>query len=139
MNKTQRFIIAIGTFLYATVGLAGTASDSPVVLNFELKTAQGSQTSARFSDNDIEQIGCGATVRILDDGSTLYFGFCQATDANGVDAACFTDNQALVGAINAVANFGFIRFSWNDNDECLSIRNSTQSNYLPNFYMKKSK
>lgn len=132
-------MLAATLLIHAGSGMAGVAGDAAVVVDLDNKSAQGAQSSARYSDNEVEVIGCGATVTDLGDGEVLSFGFCQATDASGMDAFCATFSPALVGAINGIANYGFIRFSWNDNEECVSIRNSTQSIYLPELSTGKSK
>jgi hypothetical protein len=139
MKMTQMLMLAVITLFYASAGLAGNSIDGPVQVNLDEKFAQGVQTTARFSNNDVEAIGCGA--RVTDDGvnSVAYFGFCQATDANGVNVVCATFSPDLVDAINSVANYGFLLFTWNDNNECLSVRNSTQSVYIPDFKKEKQK
>ena len=138
MKKIQMMVAAIALF-HAGAGLAGNADIVPVLIDLETNSAQGAQSSARYSDSDVENIGCGATVTDSGNGNVLYFGFCQATDANGESAFCATFSPDLVGAINAIANYGFIRFTWNDAEECVSIRNSTQSIYLPELNSEKSK
>ena len=137
--KKIPMILAAVTLFHAGSGLAGSSYVSPVLIDLDTNSAQGAQSSARYSDNDIEAIGCGATVSDSGDGNVLRFGFCQATDANGESALCATFNPDLVGAINAIANYGFIRFTWNDAEECVTIRNSTQSSYLPENDTGKSK
>ena len=139
MKKRNVTVIAAIAVLYAVQGMAGATTEAPVTIDLELRSAQGAQTSARFADNEIELIGCGA--RVTSDGinPVLNFGFCQATDANGVNTVCFTQDPELVDAINSIANYGFISFAWNENDECISVRNSTQSIYIPDFKQAKSK
>lgn len=139
VNTTLKIAATATTLLYAGAGLAGDSADTTVQIATELRGAQGSQASARFADNEVEAIGCGATVSKAADGSINYFGFCQATDAEGVSAFCATFNPELVGAINAIANYGFIQFTWNEDDECISVRNSTQSVYIPDFRSDKAK
>ena len=138
MKKIQFFVIAVFTLLYGSQGMAGSSIDSPVLIDLDNKNAQGAQSSARFADNDVEVIGCGTTIR--DDGVNppFSFGFCQATDANGVSVLCVTLSAELSTAINGIANYGFISFQWNDDQECVSVRNSTQSIYIPDFRSDKS-
>ena len=137
--KKIPMILAAVSLLHAGSGMAGATEAAPVFVDLENKTAQGAQSTARYSDNEVEVIGCGATVTDLGGGEVFTFGFCQATDASGVKALCTTLSPALVGAINGVANYGFISFTWNDNEECVRIRNSTQSIYLPELSTGKSK
>jgi hypothetical protein len=137
MRKAAISITPFSALFGASLALAGATADVPVEIDFELKAAQGVQTSARFSDNDVEAIGCGARVTDLGDGETFSFGFCQATAASGETIVCTTFSPELVDAINSIANYGFISFSWSDEDECVSVRNSTQSVYIPEFKTKK--
>lgn len=87
--------------------------------------------TARFSDNDVEFIGCG--IRTFDDGAggTFTFGFCQATDSAGVNGFCQSTNTDLLLAMAATADFSFITFGWDAVGDCTRIGFSTQSFYLP--------
>lgn len=138
MKKIPVLVTTLITLCYANAGSAGNSDEVPVTIDKEFRYAQGSQSSARFADNDLEAIGCGATVQDTEEG-VLSFGFCQAVDATGDVALCTTFSPELIGAINAISNYGFIRFNWNEQDECVSIRNSTQSIYIPDFRSEKSK
>jgi len=138
MKKIPVLVTTLLTLCYSSAGSAGESAEAPVIIDNEFRSASGSQASARFADNDLEAIGCGATVRDAEEG-VLSFGFCQATDANGDEAFCATFSPELIGAINAISNYGFIRFTWNEQDECVSVRNSTQSIYIPDFRSEKSK
>ena len=139
MKKTNVLAVAAIAALYAVQGMAGDFAEVPVVVNLEERTAQGAQTSARFANNDVENIGCSATVRSDGVNPVFKYGFCQATDAEGVYAFCYTYDPELVDANNSIANYGFISFTWNENDECVSVKNSTQSRYIPDFAQAKSK
>ena len=88
-------------------------------------------STARFSKNKVEYIGCG--VRRFDDGlgGTIIFGFCQASTADGVLGFCQTESPFLIASIGDQDDFSFITFSWNAAGECRSIGNSTQSFYIP--------
>ena len=139
MKKKKIFVIAAITALYAAQGMAGATNEAPVIVDLDQQSAQGAQTSARFADNEIALIGCGATVSSDGINPAFKFGFCQATDADGVEVTCFTQDPELVDAISSIANYGFISFDWNENDECVTVRNSTQSFYIPDFKLAKSK
>ena len=139
MKEIQRLSVALVTLFYAGVGIAGSSVDGPVQIDTELRSAQGVQTTARFSDNEVEAIGCGARVTDAGDGNIVSFGFCQATNADNMSVFCATFSPELIDAINGIANYGFISFTWNEQEECTSVRNSTQSIYIPDFRDKKSK
>jgi len=115
----------------------------PAVVDVDLDNnfVGGDMVSARYADNETEFIGCG--VRNFDDGLGGIFetGFCQAEDAEGDRAACFTSSPHLLDAIKAISDFSYITYSYNVNVdvdgnesfECTRIGNSTQSFYLPEF------
>jgi hypothetical protein len=88
-------------------------------------------STARFSKNNVEYIGCG--VRRVEDGvgGVFLFGFCQASTADAVLGFCDTENPALIASIGDQDDFSFITFSWNAAGQCRSIGNSTQSFYIP--------
>jgi len=94
--------------------------------------AQGNMVAARYSDNDVEEIGWG--IRISAVGTS--FGFCQATTADGENVVCLTTDPVLIDAIDFVDDYSFILYEWTEdltlgNFTCTSIGVSTQSYYLP--------
>jgi len=120
--------------LASSAALAGLVTDQPVTVTLNgdgSGNAAGSMTTARFSKNNVEFIGCG--VRRIDDGAggVILFAFCQAADAANVQGFCSTDNPNLIASIGDQDDFSFITFSWNAAGECRSIGNSTQSFYIP--------
>ena len=129
--KIRIALASIAIALSSSLAYGGAVQPAPVSVDEANMTAIGGMVSARFSDNDVEFIGCG--VRYFDDGLGGVFGFafCQATDSAGVAGFCSTTNLALMEAIHAIADFSFITFSWNAVGECTRIGNSTQSFYLP--------
>ena len=136
--KIKSLIIATAVFIVSNGALAGFTQPAPVTIDFGARVASGDMATARFSDNPDELIGCG-TRRVGTGPSAFSFAFCQARIAPGVDelAFCNTDDEGLINAINAFADFSFVTFSWNEDGECTRIGNSTQSFYLPNFKLKK--
>ena len=116
------------------IAAAGSIVDLPVEVTLNVDgsgSAFGNMTSARFSDNDVEFIGCGT--RIIDaDGAGLFeFGFCQAANAADDQAFCSTENPELVKALRSISDYAFVSFSFNDLGECTRIGLSTQSFYIP--------
>lgn len=125
-------MIMIGVLgLFATVAMAGLSQPAIVTIDTDLRLAQGDMGTARYSDNDVEVIGCG--IRRFDDGINppFTFGFCQATDAAGLRVMCSTFSDSLLSAMAAGNDYSFVTFSWNEADECTRIGYSTQSFYLP--------
>jgi hypothetical protein len=136
--KIKSIIIATAVFILSNSAFAGLTQPAPVDIDLVNRIASGDMVTARFSDNPDEFIGCGSR-RIGTGVGAISFAFCQARLAPGVDglAFCNTLDEELVKAINSIADFSFVTFSWNVDGECTRIGNSTQSFYLPNFKLKK--
>ena len=133
-TRMKQGLAAAVLALASSAALAGLALDQPVTVTLNADgsgNAAGSMTTARFSSNNVEYIGCG--VRRIDDGAggVILFAFCQAADAANVLGFCTTENPALIASIGDQDDFSFITFSWNAAGECRSIGNSTQSFYIP--------
>jgi len=140
--KTRFLLAAAVLTMIGGVAFAGAQNSVPVQIDFDLMTALGDQVTARTAMNDVELIGCGS--RTTDDGmgGMFAFGFCQATDSEANNILCFTFNDNLIDAIEALSAYSFISFNWQDDGaggfECTSVRSSTQSFYVPNFTTKGS-
>ena len=119
---------------FSALAIAGYTQPAPVTVTVNADgsgTANGDMVTARYSDNEIENIGCG--VRAIDDGAggVWNYGFCQVRDASGVQGFCATERSDLLDVMKATSDFSFIIFSWNAAGECTYIGFSTQSFYLP--------
>ena len=131
----RNLIAAVMLALTFTGAHAGSTSPVPVFVDLDGQVAFGDMVTARYSTNKLEFIGCGARSFDLGGGGLFVFGFCQAQDAEGNSANCFTENPDLIDQIKSISAYSFITFSW-DLDEggdmiCTGIGNSTQSFYLP--------
>jgi hypothetical protein len=129
--KIKHVMLAVGLALVANVASAGDTISVPVLVDTDNRVAQGDMVTARSSKNSVELIGCGAVVTDNGVNPPLVFGFCQATDAADVSRLCSTFSPSLVAQINAISSYSFIQFRWSENGECVSVRASTQSIYLP--------
>lgn len=133
MARSMALALAV-LVLGSSAAMAGLANEFPVDVTLNPDgsgTAAGSMTTARFSKNNVEYIGCG--LRRNDDGAggVFLFAFCQASTADEIVGFCETDNPALIASIGDQDDFSFIVFAWNAAGECRSIGNSTQSFYIP--------
>ena len=137
LMNTKNLLVLLVLSMFSISVFAGQVAPAPLTIEINEDGsgfAGGDMRTARNSTNDIENIGCGT--RIYDDGAggTWSWAFCQATDADGVFAQCFTQNAGLVAALDSVADSSYLTFSWvadgEDNYECTKIGTSTQSFYL---------
>jgi len=129
--RYRKILKTIALVLVSPLVFGGAAVDAPVEVDADVGIAFGNMTSARFSDNDVERIGCGVRYNSDGVGGVFAFGFCQAVDAAEVSLFCSTTNLELIEAIRSIADHSFITFGVDEDGECTRIGNSTQSIYLP--------
>ncbi len=134
MMTLNRKLLAAGlaAACASTAAMAGMVQPARVDVDLVNLTAGGDMLSARYAPNKNEFIGCG--VRKFDDGAggATAFGFCQAEDEKGERAFCNTDNEDLLDAIEASADYGYVSFSWDEKTQrCTRIGFSNQSFYVP--------
>lgn len=137
-----RICLSIFALLFAPLLPAGFTQPAPVEVTINQDgsgSASGDMVTARFADNDVELIGCGIRAFFLPDGTNYQTGFCQARDADEASGVCYTDNAVLLDALKAGADYSFITFEWDENEECTRIGFSTQSFYIPEHTDKKGK
>jgi len=131
MLKLKTTTAFLGTLFLTTAAFGGLTLPQVVTVDPVNMVASGDQVTARYSKNDVELIGCG--IRKISDGvgGFIHFAFCQATDAADVSIICFTQDPELVDTISSSADYGFITFSWDADDQCTRMGFSNQSFYLP--------
>ncbi len=132
--KKKTWLSAAALAVMSTLATAGYVQPAPVTVELNPDGsgfAGGDMVSARFAPDAVSVIGCGT--RTFDDGAggTFHSGFCQATDAAGVQGFCFTNRADMLEAMHATADYSYITFRWDVNGECVRIGTSTQSFYLP--------
>ncbi len=133
--KIRHLLSSAVLTLLAGAAYAGFVQSLPVVVDLDNQTAFGDQLGARTANDDVSLIGCGT--RNFDDGLgfSFRFGFCQATDTDGNNVICTTQNPNLIDEMRANSSYSFITFSWDDdgfgNLTCNRVGFSTQSFYLP--------
>ena len=135
MKYTRILFIGILAALSSAV-FAGLVQPAPVTITVSpddsSTSASGDMITARFSDNEVENIGCGVRV-IENEFGGFQFGFCQAIDSDETSVFCSTQNADLLEAMKAVSAYSFITFSFdNVSGECTRIGFSSQSLYIPN-------
>ena len=132
-SKIKQVAMAATLVFLSSWALAGLVQPAPIliILNPDLSgSAQGDMVTARFSDNDVEFIGCGIRT-ITGPGGVFQFGFCQATDADEQAVFCSTQNVDLLDAMKATADYSFLTFAFDADGACTRVGFSTQSIYLP--------
>jgi hypothetical protein len=131
--KMKQMISIVGLLLGSAAAMAGRVQPAPVEVTMNEDGsgyAWGDLVTARYSENDFEVIGCGVR-RFADGDDVTLLGFCQATSADNVRVACFTDDPRLIDSLASLNVYSYISFSWDADQACTSIGNSTNSFYLP--------
>jgi len=133
--KIEHLLSITVLVMLAGIAYGGLVQPAPVSVDLVNRTALGDQLTARTSAGNTEFIGCGT--RNFDDGTgnAFRFGFCQASDADGDEITCFTENDNLIDEMRANNDYAWITFSWQDDGfggaDCTRVGFSTQSFYLP--------
>ena len=141
-SKIEQIAMAATLVFLSSWALAGAVQPAPVVVILDPDgsgSAFGDMVTARFSDNDVEFIGCGIRAFDTGPGGVFQFGFCQATDADEQAVFCSTQNVDLLEAMKATADYSFLTFSFDADGACTRVGFSTQSFYLPDRIQKKAR
>ena len=134
----MKYLLSVLALVFSSsMVLAGLVQPAPVMIEFQADgsgIASGDMTTVRFSENDIDVMGCGIRTIDIGGGGIYEFGFCQATmddgSAEGLGAFCSTENSDLLDTMKASNYNSFVTFSWNKDEECTRIGYSTQSFYI---------
>lgn len=129
--KKLKLILTMAVFSLSSATWAGKVNNEFVKVDLKTRTAKGNLADARFSDNKNEFIGCGVHAKVYDDGSVGQQAFCQAKDEQEQHVVCYTEHPVLLEKINAINDYSYLRFGWNEEGDCNSIYISTQSFYIP--------
>jgi hypothetical protein len=140
--KKKHVALGAALALVSAIASAGLVQPAPVTVTLNADgsgLAGGDMVSARFAPDAITMIGCG--MRAVNDGAggTYEWGFCQATDAAGVQFTCFTEQPGLIHSMRATGDFSYLTFAWDANGECTRVGFSTQSFYIPDLFAKPKK
>ena len=129
MKSLAKFFVTVALLLPSMVH-SGRAIDSNVVIDLVERTAQGILTTARFSEDPEEFIGCGVRYTVTPTGLSS-FGACQANVSPDNFVFCVTTDPELVDKIAGLNHYSFVDFRWDENDECIFFGFSTQSFNIP--------
>jgi hypothetical protein len=128
-------VAAVGMLvLGASAALAGQVELEPVTVTREADfsgVASGAMGQARFSENNVEAIGCRINHFDNGMGGLSIFGFCHANTAQSVGVVCISQDPKLLEAIAAFNDYSFVIFTWDAQQTCRSIGSSTRSVYIP--------
>jgi len=129
----------VSAILFAATAQAGqgpTIGDVEVAdLGGGVTRVTGSLTGVRFTDDDVQQIGC----RIAGDRFATPFVFCFARDINENNHSCFSSDPALIEAAKSISPYSFVRFIFDETAECVFLGVSVRSHHIPDKATEKGK
>jgi hypothetical protein len=129
MNKFSKVTLA-GVLVASITGsaLAGNRWGGTVGVSLSSRFAWGGLGGARNSTDPTQQIGC-----YLSGNPTGVTGGCSATNAQGVYAGCYLDQNSpgLMTAVQSMASDSYIFFGWDESGRCTWIQTETASAYEP--------
>jgi hypothetical protein len=127
LKKTNalRAMLVVGTVM-GTTAFAGYRYGSQVQVDTVARKAGGTMATARASADTKQYLGCGfrATPTSLE-------VYCQAQDANGVQAQCISASQTFVQALGALQSDMSLYFEWDANGRCTFIGADNYSSNPP--------
>ncbi len=125
--KIKQLLITFAFTILSSSVYAGLTQPAEVIVDLDNRFAQGDMVTASESENDFTMIGCGIRQIVVSPTETISFGFCQANTGETEEGAftCFTQNAEVLAGINAISDFSFITFGWDESGECNRIGNST--------------
>ena len=131
--KISYLVAVLLLSLMSTIAVAGLSHNRTVEILFAEDgsgQATGAMAAARYSDNEIEYIGCGTRNFVNPDWTLFEFAFCQAGDSAGTEAFCSTTNSELVRAVRAISDSSWLLLRWTPEGECQGIGISGNSFHL---------
>jgi hypothetical protein len=129
----------VSAIFFAATAQAG---QGPIIEDVEvvdlgggLTRVTGSLIGVRFTDDDVQQIGC----RIAADRLATPFLACFARDINANNHGCFSFDPTLIEAAKSISPYSFVRFVFDETGECVFLGASTRSFHIPDKYTEKGK
>ena len=132
--KTLKAIFASIFFLIPIAAFAGERLDYTITIDLENREAAGGMFAARSSDDINQMIGCGRSVGEYDAPYDNY-GYCQATDADGVFVGCVFFDPEYFDVISSINAYSYVKFGFDGGPDefsnCTYLVVTAKSSYLP--------
>ena len=132
----KHLVLAVILMLVSSMANAGRAQGHNVEIFDD--HAQGNMRQARFSNNDVEHIGCVVSFIIEAEEGDSHLS-CAAADSEGSTARCYSWNPELVYNMGAINTYSWVYFGWIVQDEgtldewneCVRLNFATRSWMIP--------
>jgi hypothetical protein len=129
----------VSAILFAATAEAGqgpTIGDVGVTdLGGGVTRVTGTLIGVRFTDDDVQQIGC----RIASDRGATPFVSCFARDISANNHSCFSFDPTLIEAAKSISPYSFVRFIFDETAECVFLGVSVRSQHIPDKDTEKGK
>ena len=132
--KLMQLLLPAALLLLSSHAFAGEFRIAPVTINEAHSWAEGNLIAARFSESDLERIGCAVG------NGVEHYAYCEAKDAEGLVAACLTDDPAMIETIASINTFSYVYFAWEGDiwigrpqpmPKCEHVTIATRSIHIP--------
>ena len=100
-----------------------------------LTQVRGSLVGVRFTDDDVQQIGC----RIAGNRFGTPSVACHARDINENIHFCFSSDPALIEAAKSISPYSFVNYVFDETAECIFLLVSVRSHHIPDKETEKGK
>jgi hypothetical protein len=124
--KTKFGILAV-TLLFIGTAQAGFKSSYTTFVDTTGRSAYGDAASARSAANPSSYIGC--SIQGFSSGSGQVI--CEATNAAGASAACYSNNPTIIQAAASGGSSSYYYFTWDASSQCTYLYVSNASVYGP--------
>ncbi len=127
------------TMAFSTAAQAG-QSAAPLGVEVEdlgggITRVQGVMSAVRFTDDDVQQIGC--SVAVFQGGVPRVQ--CIARDIDENLYICRSFDPALIEAAKAISPYSFILFDFDGSATCTTLLTATRSQHIPDSSSEKGK
>lgn len=140
--KTLKAIFVAAAFLSSITAFAGENTPQPVTIDLVAGEAQGGMWTARSSGDANQMIGCARSVGVYPSPYDDY-GYCHATDADGVFVGCLFLDPKYFDVISSINAYSYIKFHFDGGPDeysnCTALVVSAKSAYLPFISVEKEK
>lgn len=123
----MKFAILAVTLLLVGTAQAGFKATYSTTVDTAGRTAYGDAMSARSAANPSSYIGC--SVQGFSSGSGQ--AICEATNAAGVSAYCYSTNPTIVQAAASGGSSSYYYFQWDASSQCTYLYVTNVSVYGP--------
>ena len=127
--KYFNYLTASIFMAFALSANAGRYDHAPVIVDLVNYVGEGGMAAARYSNNDIEEVGC----RIRSTAGVGSQVQCQARDANDVLIYCTSEDPQILEAARSISSYSWISFTTDQRQygECLTLNISNKSFHIP--------